>query len=154
MKIARNSGICKDGYIRMASSTEEELVEFYLESPDWCLERDYPTLDYLRANFSDIEDKGVYIDRTFRGELLNDRQVYIFHNCKGTVKVGLNVDKAVIPMLYIANGCRLRFVGVGDVRPQRDSQRTEVPLYVFGRNDVSARDNVYVKFNRYNTDVI
>lgn len=93
----------------------------------------------------------MYVDKTFNGELLNDKQIYVFHNCKGTIKVALNVEKAIIPMLYFANRCRLKVVGIGDVKP---IHRTEVPVYTFGKNDISARDNAYVKFNRYKNDLI
>lgn len=130
------------------------LVDYYIANPDWCLERDYPTLPFLRENFSDIESKGVFVDRKFNGELLNDLQAYVFHNCSGTVKVGLNVAKRIIPMLYIANRCRLRIVGAGEYRPHNESQRTEVPIYSFGKNDISAKDNVFVKFVHYNHDLI
>lgn len=149
MEQARQKGICEDGYKSMRGDSVDELVQYYLENPDWCLEREYPSLPFLRRNFSNIENKGVFIDKTFHGELLNDLQVYIFHKCRGTIKVGLNVDKSIIPMLYVANGCRLRIVGVGDVKPRHDSERTQVPIYTFGRNDISSKDNLFVRFIHY-----
>ncbi|MCM1295792.1 MAG: hypothetical protein NC311_09650 [Muribaculaceae bacterium] len=154
MEMAREKGICVDGYAQMRTDNVEELVGYYIQNPDWCLERDYPTLDFLRENFSDIEDKGIYIDKTFHGEILNDRQAYIFHNCKGTIKVGLNVEMAIIPMLYVANNCRLRIIGIGECKPNRYVKRAEVPVYVFGENDLSAKDNLYVKFNHYYCSLI
>lgn len=149
MEQARAKGICAEGYGTMRMDGIDALVDFYIENPDWCLERNYPTLAVLKEHFSDIEDKGVFVGKTFHGEVLNELQTYIFHNCKGTIKVGLNVDKAIIPMLYLANGCRLRFVGVGDVEPKRKDERTEVPIYSFGKNDISAKDNNFVTFHRY-----
>ena len=152
LNTAHAKGICADGYKQMLSSTDARaMVHYYVQNPDWCLERDFPTLPMLREYFADESAKGVFVDHTFNGELLNDLQAYIFHNCKGTIKVGLNVDKAIIPMLYLANGCRLRIVGVGDIKPQISS---EVPIYTFGKNDYSARDNKFVKFNIYNHDLI
>lgn len=151
---ARGKGICIDGYNEMRTDNPDMLIDFYIKNPDWCMERDFPTLDVLKEYFPDIEDKGVFVGKAFHGELLNDLQVYIFHNCTGTIKVGLNVDKAIIPMLYLANGCKLRIVGAGDYRPKRGSERTAVPVYVFGKNDVSAKDNAFVKFHRYNICLI
>lgn len=153
MTEARAKGICIDGYKEMRECDINALVRYYTIHPDWCMERDFPTLPVLREHFSNIEDMGVFVDKTFHSELLNEHQAYIFHNCKGTVKVGLNVDKGVIPMLYVANGCRMRFVGVGDIVPSR-KQRSIVPVSIFGDNDISARDNKYVVFNRNEKELI
>lgn len=154
MEQARLKGICVDGYSEMRTDNLDMLVDYYIKNPDWCLERDYPTLQFLKEHFSNIEDRGVFVNKTFHGELLNDLQSYIFHNSKGTIKVGLNVDKAIIPMLYLANGCRLRIIGVGDWKPSRTKDRTLVPIYSFGRNDISAKDNVYVEFVHYKHNLI
>ena len=151
MESAREKGICADGYGTMRTDDVDALVDYYTANPDWCMERDFPSLSVLREHFSDIEDKGVFVGKTFHGELLNDLQTYIFHDCKGTIKVGLNVEKAIIPMLYLANVCRLRIVGTGDMEPSKPS---EVPIYTFGKNDVSARDNKFVKFKHYKKDLI
>ncbi len=154
MNEARAMGICKTGYQNMRGDNIDALVDYYITNPDWCLERNYPTLALLKENFSDIESKGVFVGKTFHGELLNDLQTYIFHGCKGTIKVGLNVEKGIIPMLYLANGCRLHIVGVGDIKPKKASERSVVPVYTFGKNDVSAKENKYVKFIHYKTELI
>lgn len=152
MSDARRGGICAEGYAQMRAYDRDELIGFYVENPDWCMERGFPDLRTLTEEFSDIEDKGVFVGKTFHGEMLDQRQAYIFHDCKGTIKVGLNVEKAIIPMLYIANGCRLRIVGAG-VKVSKKN-RTIVPVYVFGKNDVSARDNAFVKFTRYDNELL
>lgn len=150
MQEARSGGICKDGYEYMRTCNVDKLIDYYIQNPDWCLERNYPTLNYLEEHFADKQCKGIYVGEKFNGELLDEKQVYIFHNCKGTIKVGLNIKKAIIPMLYIANNCRIKIVGVGE-----DGMRqSEVPIYIFGKNDVSAHNNKYVKFNKYETDLI
>lgn len=151
---ALEMGICNEGYRKMRRfQTKEEMVAYYLANPDWCMERNFPSLAMLREHFADVRDMGVFVDHTFHGELLNDLQTYIFHNCKGTIKVGLNVDKAIIPMLYLANGCRLRIVGVGDVVLPREV-RTKVPLYIFGDNRISARDNEHVVFRFFHNKLL
>ena len=150
MADAKAKGICLDGLSKMRVLPDKgALIDYYVENPDWCLERNYPDFETLQSEFANCGEKGVFVGRKFRGEVLNDLQAYIFHNCSGSVKVGLNVDKAIIPMLYIANNCRLRIIGVGDVAPR---YRTEVPVYIFGKNDVSARGNQYVKFNCHTRD--
>ena len=105
---AHEKGICADGYRQMLESADTDaLIDYYVVNPDWCLERNFPDLETLREHFADAGEKGVFVDRTFNGELLNDLQAYVFHNCKGTIKVGMNVDKCIIPMLYFANGCNI-----------------------------------------------
>lgn len=149
---AQAKGICAEGLDTMLNAADiGAMVDYYVENPDWCLERDFPSLQTLRDHFSDAGEKGVFVDRTFHGELLNDLQTYVFHNCKGTIKVGLNEDSCTIPMLYLANGCRLRIVGTGSVKPKKQS---EVPLYVFGGNDYSAKDNKFVRFRIYKNGLL
>ena len=149
---ARAKGICADGYKQMLGSADvNAMVKYYVDNPDWCLERNFPDLQMLTEKFADCEDKGVFVNKIFQGELLNDLQTYVFHNCKGTIKVGLNVDKAIIPMLYLANGCELEIIGVGDVIPFKPS---EVPVYVFGKNLLVANENKYVKFKIYQNALV
>lgn len=146
MTDAREKGICIDGYKEMHSADRKELVDYYVHNPDWCMERGFPDLQTLTDEFADCEDMGVFVGKTFGGEVLNERQAYIFHNCKGTIKVGLNVEKKIIPMIYVANGCRLRIVGIGE---KACTIQSVVPVYMFGKNDISARDNRHIKFKRY-----
>ncbi len=154
LAIAQGKEICKPGYERMLMCDIDGLVDYYLEMPDWCMERGFPDFATLKEHFTGFENKGAFIGKTFHGEVLNDLQTYIFHKCTGTIKVGLNVEKGIIPMLYLANGCRLRIMGTGDFKPKKESERSAVPVYTFGKNDVSARDNKYVRFIRYNSDLI
>lgn len=156
VNVARAKGICAEGYRQMLGSADAGvMVDYYVANPDWCLERDFPDLQTLTGSFSDCEDKGVFVNKRFHGEVLNERQAYIFHNCSGTVKVGLNAEKAIIPMVYLANGCRMRIVGVKDGEGRSDkSGRVRVPVYVFGKNDYSARGNRYVEFVIYNESVM
>lgn len=151
MADARAKGICLDGYKEMHSADRNALVDYYVQNPDWCMERGFPSMGMLRREFSDCEDKGVFVGRTFDGEILNERQAYVFHNCRGRVRTGLNVEKAIIPMLYVANGCEMEIEGLGDVRPLR---RPVVPVYVFGENDIAAEDNEWVEFRRYDNRLL
>lgn len=122
---ARRGGICADGYAQMRAYDRDELIDFYVENPDWCMERGFPSLELLRREFSDIEDKGVFVGKKFDGEVFDKLQAYIFHDCKGTIKVAMDYDNAVIPMLYFANGCKIR-VECG----QKNDPAINVPLYI------------------------
>lgn len=153
MKSARDRGICKPGYENMRSGMLEELVDYYLENPDWCLERSFPDFSMIRENFSseEMEKKGIYVGRIFSGEVFDSRQAYIFHNCKGTIYVGMDYENAVIPMLYFANGCRMI---VRCNQKENILSPIRVPLYTFGHNDIKAHDGRYARFTHYNNALV
>lgn len=125
MEDARRGGICAEGYELMRGYDREELIDYYVQNPDWSIERGFPSIKLLRREFSGIEDKGVYVGRTFDGEVFDKLQAYIFHDCKGTIRVAMDYDNAVIPMLYFANGCRMRV----DCE-QKNDPAINVPLYI------------------------
>lgn len=125
MEDARRGGICAEGYGQMRGYDREGLIGYYLANPDWCMERGFPSLELLRREFSDIEDKGVFVGRTFDGEVFDKLQTYIFHDCKGTIKVAMDYAGAVIPMLYFANGCNIRVEC-----EQKNDPAIAVPLYI------------------------
>lgn len=125
MEDARRGGICAEGYGQMRAYDREGLIDYYVQNPDWCMERGFPSLELLRREFSDIEDKGVFVGKTFDGEVFDRLQAYIFHDCKGTIKVAMDYENAVIPMLYFANGCKIRVEC-----EQRNDPAINVPLYI------------------------
>lgn len=127
------------------SSTKAELVSLYKRCVDWALDEGMPTLTLLREEYTDCGKYGLFIDRTFNGELLCDDTVYIFHNCKGAINIDLNVEKAIIPMLYFANGCEMT------IKRLAESQvgTIQVPLYIFGANKIITENTDFVNFKIY-----
>lgn len=125
MEDARRGGICAEGYGLMRGYDREGLIGYYVANPDWSIERNFPSLKLLRREFSDIENKGVFVGRTFDGEVFDKLQAYIFHDCKGTIRVAMDYDNAVIPMLYFANGCNIRVEC-----EQKNDPAINVPLYI------------------------
>lgn len=142
---ARGTGMCREGLSKIATGDKAEMVDYYLSIPDWCLERDFPDLQTLTELFADCESKGLYVNKKFNGEVLDDLQTYVFHNCSGEIKVGLNIDKGRIPMLYFANGCRMHITGCN----QGYSPPIKVPLYLFGDNEVTLNKNCGINFVEY-----
>lgn len=125
MEDARRGGICAEGYGLMRGYDREGLIDYYVQNPDWCMERGFPSLELMHREFSDIEGKGVFIGKTFDGEVFDKLQTYIFHDCKGTIRVAMDYDNAVIPMLYFANGCNIRVEC-----EQKNDPAINVPLYI------------------------
>ena len=125
MDSARDNGICAEGYGHMRAYDRDGLIDYYMSNLDWGMERGFPSLKLLRREFSNIEDKGVFVGRTFNGEVFDRLQTYIFHDCRGTIRVAMDYDNAVIPMLYFANGCRIRVEC-----EQKNDPAINVPLYI------------------------
>lgn len=149
MEAAKAAGICADGYGKMRESDRNAIIDYYISCPNWGLERGFPTLDLLRSEFSNIEHKGVYIGKTFNSETFDKLQTYIFHDCKGTIKVAMDYDNAIIPMLYFANGCDI--VVECD---QRNTPTIQVPLYIDETCRVIAANNSNCTFYRHSINLL
>jgi len=128
--------------------SKSDAIKLYKRTIDWALEENYPNLETLRRSFSDCEADGIFVDKHFSGDILIDQQVYVFHNCTGVIRVGLNVQKRIIPMLYFANGCQMTIKPIGS-----SSLDVRVPLYLFGENVVNAKGSEDVVFKTYKFDV-
>lgn len=113
------------------ASSKVDVLALYKRGIDWCLENDSPSPALLRQYKDDCEINGIFLDREFHGETLNDSQVYVFHHCSGTIRVGLNARKRIIPMLYFANGCSMTVEGDSPIS-------VRVPIYIFGNNNIKA----------------
>lgn len=118
------------------AETKEQAISLYKRTIDWALEEGYPSISTLRRDFSDCGEYGIYVDRHFDGDILNQHQVYVFHNCTGTIRTGLNLKKRIIPMLYFANGCDMDVKGI-----RNSAMQVRVPLYVFGDNRIGAEQS-------------
>lgn len=138
--------MCEDNRAYLsACETKEDAIRLYKQTIDWALEEDYPSLDFLRKEFGDQESQGLFVDRIFNGEVLNEHQVYVFHNCKGTIRVGLNLEKKIIPMCYFANDCDMTILGCKSAQSLPD----RVPLYIFGKNKIVAENTLSIVFRKF-----
>lgn len=151
MQDAKADGICAEGYGKMRGYDRDELINYYLTNPDWCLQRRFPSIRLLRTEFSDIEDRGVFVEKKFNGETLDRKQVYVFHHCEGKIKVAMDYDNAVIPMLYFANGCKITIEC-----EQINFPPIMVPVFVVedGRTQVEGTDNEWCNFRYHSINII
>lgn len=131
-----------------AVDTKSDAVALYKKTIDWALEEGYPNLATLRRDFSDCESLGVFVDKHFSGEILTDHAVYVFHNCTGTIRTGINIKRRIIPMMYFANGCHMNVKGIPG-----SALQVRVPLYVFGENLVSGEKSDDVLCKIYSNEV-
>ena len=152
IKQARLNNVCFEGYNIMRSSNFDGLVDYYLTMPDWCIERNFPDYDTLLSEFAGkVEGKGVYINRDISDIVASDRQVYVFHHCKGTLRVAMNYDKCTIPMIYIANNCDMKLTCEQE---RNEGMPINVPIYIFGENTVTPLENSFATFRIYNNKIL
>ena len=143
---ARLHCMCEDNRAYLsACETKEDAIRLYKQTIDWALEEEYPDLDFLRKEFADQQSQGIFIDHNFDGEILNEHQVYVFHHCTGTIRVGLNLAKKIIPMCYFANNCDMTILGIEN----DDSLPDRVPLYIFGENKINASNSNSIEVRIY-----
>lgn len=145
LRQARLHSMCTENIEALKTcETKAEVVALYKKTIDWALEENYPPINFIRNEFGDYEDLGIFVDKDFHGELLIEHQCYVFHNCRGHIRVGLNSSKAIIPMLYFANGCDMSIsrADTSRIMPIR------VPLYIYGENKIEAQDSNDIIFSR------
>ncbi len=89
--------------------TAAQAIRLYKNCISWALQEQYPTKEDLLAFASKetLAENGVYIDMEFNGERIDGHICCVFLNCKGRISTGLNTDKAIIPMIYLSEGCNM-----------------------------------------------
>lgn len=85
-KQAKKNGICKIWYHDLKKTTDtDKLLDMYIRGIDFCLEKNYPSNDYIRKNFvGKMEAFGVHLDENIR--IINEKKVVALGNCVGTVE--------------------------------------------------------------------
>lgn len=127
---ASSHHMCEENRRALESvDTLEKAISLYKKTIDWALEEGYPSYSVLQKHFSECGQYGVFVDKEFHGELLDDLEVYVFHNCRGPIRTGLNVEKRIIPMMYFSNGCEMTILANENEFCDIPSM---VPLYIFG----------------------
>ena len=64
-KEAQKKGICSEwhGELRKLGDNKRAMLQMYIKGIDFCLKNDFPSNDYIRANFKGtMEDFGVFLD--------------------------------------------------------------------------------------------
>lgn len=89
--------------------TAAQAIRLYKNCISWALQEQYPTKEDLLAFASKetLAENGVYIDMEFDGERIDGHICCVFLGCKGRISAGLNIEKAIIPMLYLSDGSNL-----------------------------------------------
>lgn len=135
---AQNKGICNE-YLELMRRADSvtDLLYLYRRGVNWALENDCPSMELMReaGKVFPFYTQGVFVDREFHGEVFDERLVYIFRHCKGTIRTGLNVTRRLIPMLYFSDGCDIKIL-------PSDKGKVRVPVYIFGSDNRLQYDDI------------
>lgn len=146
---AKEKHMCGENFRMLIECDDKEsAIYLYKKTIDWALEERYPTESVLREYFSDCEEYGIFVGKTLDKIEMSKKQVYVLHGCNGFIRVAMDYEKAVIPMIYVANGCDITIECV-----QHNSIPIVVPIYIFGDNKVKTIGNKNAIFNTYRMSV-
>lgn len=150
IRLAKMNNICGVGEATLRRCRDKyDAVAFYKKHADWALERNFPDIDTLRREFRGFEPEGIFIDKQFRGESVSCYDMCVLHHCSGKITVDLNVDEAIIPMIYVANNC--------DITIERGNETDTditVPVYTFGENILKCKNDEFTTFRVYNFELL
>ena len=98
-KEAKKKGICSEwhGELRKLGDNKRAMLQMYIKGIDFCLKNDFPSNDYIRANFKGtMEDFGVFLDEP-NLNITNFAKCVALGNTSGTVTAtGFQVCEAFI----------------------------------------------------------
>lgn len=138
-----------------------QAIRLYKNCISWALQEQYPTKEdlLLFADRETLAENGVFIDKHFEGELINNHICCVFLNCTGDIRVRLNLEKTIIPMLYLSDGSKLRVeIEDGSVVPvelyygSKISTNKRKQIRVKDRNKLRAKDNIGFTPEQSNVD--
>ena len=83
---ARELGLCNQWYKGWKKKeSKQELIDKYIRGIDFCIEHDYPKLDFVRAYFSKkiLNSNGVFLDDTF--DVKGMKNIVLLGSSKGNI---------------------------------------------------------------------
>lgn len=136
--IARQHNICQEWERKILTTRDkEELVEMYLKGIDFCMEYDFPPLDFVKKNFDGIAQRyGIYAGGEFDSDLR--KKVVALGDSRGTVTVGG----------YHICEVFIRHIAEVEIRAE-DHAFVSVSVYDSARVDITATGNAKVCIHQY-----
>lgn len=148
--IAIESGLCNEHQLAWDYNSLENILNYYKTNANWCMERNYPSLDYITNKFDNeiLLNTDIFINKNFDTEspLYCDNPIYIFHNCSGFIHISFNREKKNYPIIYVGNNSNIHITIDG----------CNSPIHVFDTSkisiDVKERSKAFVI--RYNNNTV
>jgi hypothetical protein len=137
-KQAKRKGICKEWYSELKTlDNKKAMVSMYVKGIDFCLSNDYPSNEYIRANFKGMmEQFGVFLDDSV--DLVNVEKCVALGQTKGCVET----TNFGCSQIFVKHDSELTIIAKGD---------SFVMIDVFDKAiiHVQAYDRAKVCVNRY-----
>lgn len=135
---AKRNGICSEWFNRLLQTEDKgELLKMYLEGIDFCLSNNYPSNEFIRANFKGYCEKyGVFIDDEINS--VNLRYLVALGTTEGQVEYnGFEVGQA-----FIKNQSKVQIIATGN-------SFLMVDIFDAAEIKVEAREHAKVCINQY-----
>lgn len=153
-KQAKSKGICEDWHKELKALTDKRaMVDMYIRGIDFCLSNDYPSNDYIRANFKGVmEEKGVFLDDEIN--LVNFRYCVAL----GTTQGDVNISGYKVCEVFAKHQSSLNIIAKDDAFVMIDAfdnsrlsisacGNSNVCVNIYGKAiiDAQEKDNAHVK---------
>lgn len=130
-------GLCAEWTKDWGMPDKDELCDKYIRGIDFAIEHDYPSLDYMKANFDGIMQKhGIYVSEELH--LLNPSMVIANGKCYGAVYF----DCYTVGRLYVRHNSDLSIIASGN-------SKVFISMYDQCRMNVICRENAKVYVYRH-----
>lgn len=89
-------GLCQQWQKKLRSGvSKKRLIDLYIRGIDFCISNDFPTLDFIRENFSDCQEYGVFVDEMVQRANMPD--MVLEGDCKAEMMYnGYTVSRAYV----------------------------------------------------------
>lgn len=140
-KDAAKHGICTEWFNELKALTDRRaMVEMYLRGIDFCLKNDYPTNQFIQANFGDIApEMGVFVNKNLgiNNQVNNPKCV-----CLGSTFGGISYNDYNVGEVFIKHDSNV-FIHASD------NAFVMVDIFDDGNVHIIAHDHAKVVINKY-----
>lgn len=143
-KEAKRKGICESWHneLKRLDDNKKAMVAMYVKGIDFCLSNDYPSNEYIRANFKGVmEDFGVFLDDNIN--LVNFRRCISLGATNGRIEI----TSYGVCEVFAKHDSELRIIA-------KDNAFVEVDIFDNAIIYVHAQDRAKVHINRYGGKII
>lgn len=139
---AKGYDMCSEYFDRLDES-KQNLISYYKQNPNECMEHRFPSIKLLEDYFNDEETRsmGVYVSQHM-GDHICNKQIYIFNNCTGSINVLFNREEQIYPMIYLGHGSNMKI----------NILNSRSPIYMFdsSKANITVLGNGHATLIRYN----
>lgn len=141
-KSGKKAGMCKPVNERLKlTEDKDEMCRMFINGIDFCLANDFPSNEFIKANFSDIiNNHGIYVDE--KVSLKNKIKVVLLGNCSGSMVI----DGFTVSEIFIKHDSRI-YLSV------KDNAFVMIDIFDNSTLIITATDNSKVFVNRYSGNV-